>query len=80
MGLEEDQEEYILEKVETVMDDSSELLVAEREMGEIFDSIREHLHQLVGKQNMLLEILMRRKREEAAAQADAPAEPAIELF
>jgi len=80
MGLEEDQEEYILEKVETVMDDSSELLVAEREMGDIFDSIREHLHQLVGKQNMLLEILMRRKHEEAAAQADVPAEQAIELF
>jgi hypothetical protein len=80
MGLEEDQEEYILDQVETVMDDSSELLVAEREMSEIFDSIRDNLHQLVGKQNQLLEVLMRQKQSEERAAAEPQGEANIELF
>lgn len=81
MGLEEDQEEYILEKVETVMDDSTDLLIAEREMTEIFDSIRGNLHHLVEKQNMLLALLISQKRkEETGTTAEAFVDNGVELF
>ncbi|MBD3671462.1 MAG: hypothetical protein HUJ29_11890 [Gammaproteobacteria bacterium] len=80
MGLEEDQEDYILEKVETVMDDSSELLVAEREMSEIFDSIRDNLHHLVEKQNRMLGLLIAEKREQESESKEEFSNANIELF
>ena len=81
MGLEEDQEEYILKKVENVMDDSSELILAEKEMSQIFDSIRDNLQGLVEKQNCMLEIMMKDKRRQKEAEQQSPFEDnSIELF
>lgn len=80
MGLDEDQEEYILDKVETVMDDSLELLMAERQMGEIFDSIRENLHHLVDKQNRMLALLMNEKKQPQAMRDEEFSDADIELF
>ena len=81
MGLEEDQEEYILGKVDNVMEDSSELILAEREMSQIFDSIRDNLHGLVDKQNRMLEFMIRDKRvEEEDQQVDSSGDNMVELF
>lgn len=81
MGLEEDQEEYILDKVENVMDDSSELILAEQEMSQIFDSIRDNLQGLVTKQNRMLEVLIRDKRlQDDKQQVLASENNSIELF
>ncbi|MBD3610250.1 MAG: hypothetical protein HUJ30_06840 [Gammaproteobacteria bacterium] len=57
MGLDDDQEDYILNKVENARDDSEELLHAEREMVRIFHSIQDNLQQVVAKQNDMLELL-----------------------
>ncbi|MDH5182995.1 MAG: hypothetical protein OEX12_03810 [Gammaproteobacteria bacterium] len=81
MGLEEDQEEYILGKVENVMDDSSELIMAEQEMAQIFDSIRDSLYGLVAKQNLMLSVLMKEKMAEEENQQQSLTEDSnIELF
>jgi len=81
MGLEEDQEEYILRKVDNVMEDSAELILAEREMSQIFDSIRNNLHSLVDKQNRMLEFMIRDTRASDEAQTpDIPEDNMVELF
>lgn len=81
MGLEEDQEEYILRKVDDVIDDSSELILAEQEMTQIFDSIRDNLFGLVDKQNLMLEFMMRDKRiQDKSQQKENPEGNMVELF
>ena len=81
MGLEEDQEEYILRRVDNVMDDSSDLIQAEQEMSQIFDSIRENLHDLVDKQNRMLTFMIREKQsQEQKSQQEQSDATMIELF
>ena len=82
MGLEEDQETFILDRVEGAISDSRKMLDMSDEMEKIFAGIHDNLQSVVEQQNQLLLSMDSPDNESASASGDANDTQAddVELF
>ena len=79
MGLEDDQESYILNSIEGAIESSIDIIDISRELDEVFSGIRSHLQLVVEKQDKLLASVFE-KHVQNQNEAQNPVMDDVELF
>lgn len=79
MGLEDDQESYILNSIEGAIESSIDIIDISRELDEVFSGIRSHLQFVVEKQDKLLASVFE-KHVQNQNEAQNPVMDDVELF
>lgn len=77
MGLEEDQEVFIIDRIESAISDSSRMLDMSDEMEKIFAGIHDNLQSIVEQQHQLLETTLASGKQSEELQ---PPDADVELF
>ncbi|MCP5160134.1 MAG: hypothetical protein H7A00_00390 [Hahellaceae bacterium] len=81
MGLEEDQEQFLIKRVDRAVVDAMRVIDASEHTRESFDKVLKLLHKLVDDQRLIVDdiVLQEKEKREAEDKGDASAMD-VELF